>query len=108
MWVKISIRKNLSPEARDLLNQWIIIYLNVFIFKIDNEEYGEALALAMAYNLDCDLVYQRQWHKSPVSVASINDYLVIINTIIYTCPNVYYLFCYLCFRYLENKIIIYH
>ncbi|CAE1234400.1 NBAS [Acanthosepion pharaonis] len=43
--------------------------------KIDNEEYGEALALAMAYNLDCDLVYQRQWHKSPVSVASINDYL---------------------------------
>lgn len=43
--------------------------------KIDNEEYGEALALAIAYDLDCDLVYQRQWHNSPVSVASINDYL---------------------------------
>ncbi|XP_067139001.1 NBAS subunit of NRZ tethering complex-like [Centruroides vittatus] len=43
--------------------------------KIDNEEYGEALALAKAYNLDCDLVYQRQWRKTPVSVASIQDYL---------------------------------
>ncbi|CAI9734159.1 neuroblastoma-amplified sequence-like [Octopus vulgaris] len=43
--------------------------------KIDNEEYGEALALAKAYGLDCDLVYQRQWQKSPVSIASIEDYL---------------------------------
>ncbi|XP_041364061.1 neuroblastoma-amplified sequence-like isoform X2 [Gigantopelta aegis] len=43
--------------------------------KIDGEEYGEALALAKAYKLDCDLVYQRQWRKSPVSVASIQDYL---------------------------------
>ena len=57
--------------------------INVLIFKIDSEEYGEALALAMAYDLDCDLVYQRQWHKSPVSVASINDYLVIIIAIIF-------------------------
>ncbi|XP_050401138.2 NBAS subunit of NRZ tethering complex [Patella vulgata] len=43
--------------------------------KIDNEEYGEALVLAKAYGLDCDLVYQRRWRKSPVSVASIQDYL---------------------------------
>nr|KAG5692694.1 hypothetical protein BaRGS_008557 [Batillaria attramentaria] len=43
--------------------------------KIDAEEYGEALALAQAYGLDCDLVYQRQWRKSPVSLASIQDYL---------------------------------
>ncbi|XP_060709523.1 NBAS subunit of NRZ tethering complex isoform X1 [Hemiscyllium ocellatum] len=43
--------------------------------KIDNEEYGEALALAMAYDLDSDLVYQRQWRKSPVNLASIQDYL---------------------------------
>ena len=43
-----------------------------------NEEYGEALALAKAYDLDCDLVYQRQWRKTPVSVASIQDYLVSI------------------------------
>uniref|UniRef100_A0A8C6MDZ6 NBAS subunit of NRZ tethering complex n=1 Tax=Nothobranchius furzeri TaxID=105023 RepID=A0A8C6MDZ6_NOTFU len=43
--------------------------------KIDNEEYGEALSLAQAYNLDSDLVYQRQWRKSPVSIASIQDYL---------------------------------
>uniref|UniRef100_A0A3P9P6K2 NBAS subunit of NRZ tethering complex n=1 Tax=Poecilia reticulata TaxID=8081 RepID=A0A3P9P6K2_POERE len=43
--------------------------------KIDNEEYGEALSLAQAYNLDSDLVYQRQWRKSHVSIASIQDYL---------------------------------
>lgn len=44
--------------------------------QIDNEEYGEALSLAQAYNLDSDLVYQRQWRKSTVSIASIQDYLV--------------------------------
>ncbi|XP_063170753.1 NBAS subunit of NRZ tethering complex [Candoia aspera] len=43
--------------------------------KIDNEEYGEALSLAQTYELDSDLVYQRQWRKSAVSVASIQDYL---------------------------------
>ncbi|XP_054617752.1 NBAS subunit of NRZ tethering complex isoform X3 [Dunckerocampus dactyliophorus] len=43
--------------------------------KIDSEEYGEALSLAQAYNLDSDLVYQRQWRKSTVSIASIQDYL---------------------------------
>uniref|UniRef100_A0A8C9VPQ5 NBAS subunit of NRZ tethering complex n=1 Tax=Scleropages formosus TaxID=113540 RepID=A0A8C9VPQ5_SCLFO len=43
--------------------------------KIDSEEYGEALSLAQAYDLDSDLVYQRQWRKSPVSIASIQDYL---------------------------------
>ncbi|XP_041888889.1 neuroblastoma-amplified sequence isoform X3 [Corvus kubaryi] len=43
--------------------------------KIDNEEYGEALSLAQTYGLDSDLVYQRQWRKSAVSVASIQDYL---------------------------------
>lgn len=48
----------------------------VFVPQIDNEEYGEALSLAHAYNLDSDLVYQRQWRKSTVSVASIQDYLV--------------------------------
>lgn len=48
----------------------------LFIPQIDNEEYGEALSLAKAYNLDSDLVYQRQWRKSTVSIASIQDYLV--------------------------------
>ncbi|XP_076354433.1 NBAS subunit of NRZ tethering complex-like isoform X3 [Tachypleus tridentatus] len=43
--------------------------------KIDAEEYGEALALAKTYGLDCDLVYQRQWRKHPVSIATIQDYL---------------------------------
>ncbi|XP_051634205.1 NBAS subunit of NRZ tethering complex isoform X2 [Manacus candei] len=43
--------------------------------KIDNEEYGEALSLAQTYGLDSDLVYQRQWRKSAVNVASIQDYL---------------------------------
>ncbi|XP_064475792.1 NBAS subunit of NRZ tethering complex-like [Ornithodoros turicata] len=47
----------------------------LFITKIDNEEYGEALALARTYSLDSDLVYQRQWRKSSASVASIHDYL---------------------------------
>ncbi|KAL5004597.1 hypothetical protein ScPMuIL_018053 [Solemya velum] len=47
----------------------------LFARKIDHEEYGEALALAKAYGLDSDLVYQRQWRKSPVSVATIQDYL---------------------------------
>ncbi|GFR05331.1 neuroblastoma-amplified sequence [Trichonephila clavata] len=43
--------------------------------KISNEEYGEALALAKTYNLDSDLVYQRQWRKMPATVESIHDYL---------------------------------
>ena len=42
-----------------------------------NREYGEALELARRYELDCDLVYQRQWQQSlPVTVAAIEDYLV--------------------------------
>jgi hypothetical protein len=45
-------------------------------FQIDNEEYEEALALAKAYSLDCDLVYQQQWRNNKVSVATIHDYLV--------------------------------
>jgi hypothetical protein len=45
-------------------------------FQIDNEEYGEALALAQAYSLDCDLVYQQQWRTNKVSIATICDYLV--------------------------------
>lgn len=48
----------------------------LFMLQLDNEEYGEAKALAEAYGLDCDLVYQRQWRKSPVEIASIQDYLV--------------------------------
>nr|XP_039273892.1 neuroblastoma-amplified sequence-like [Styela clava] len=47
----------------------------LFDKKLDDEEYGEALALARRYNLDSDKVFQRQWRKSPVSVASIQDYL---------------------------------
>ncbi|XP_027711429.1 neuroblastoma-amplified sequence isoform X1 [Vombatus ursinus] len=43
--------------------------------KIENEEYHEALSLAQTYGLDTDLVYQRQWRKSAVNIASIQDYL---------------------------------
>ncbi|XP_028411208.1 LOW QUALITY PROTEIN: neuroblastoma-amplified sequence-like [Dendronephthya gigantea] len=43
--------------------------------KIELEEYGEALALAQSYDLDCDLVYQKQWRKSKVTLSSIHDYL---------------------------------
>lgn len=53
-----------------------MLVLCISFSQIDNEEYGEALSLAHAYNLDSDLVYQRQWRKSTVSIASIQDYLV--------------------------------
>ncbi|XP_037384398.1 NBAS subunit of NRZ tethering complex [Talpa occidentalis] len=43
--------------------------------KIDSEEYEEALSLAQTYGLDTDLVYQRQWRKSAVNIASIQNYL---------------------------------
>lgn len=44
--------------------------------KIESEEYEEALSLAQTYGLDTDLVYQRQWRRSAVSSASIQNYLV--------------------------------
>ena len=48
--------------------------------QMKNEEYGEALALAKRYGLDCDLVYQHQWDKCPVvTKATINDYLARIS-----------------------------
>nr|XP_042904334.1 neuroblastoma-amplified sequence [Parasteatoda tepidariorum] len=47
----------------------------LYVRKINNEEYGEALALAQTYNLDTDLVYQRQWRKMPATVETIHDYL---------------------------------
>ncbi|XP_036191191.1 neuroblastoma-amplified sequence isoform X1 [Myotis myotis] len=43
--------------------------------KIESEEYEEALSLAQTYGLDTDLVYQRQWRKSAVNIASIQNYL---------------------------------
>ena len=55
----------------------------LFIFEIDLEEYGEALELAQRFKLDTDLVYQRQWTKSPITVISIKDYLVSITVILY-------------------------
>jgi hypothetical protein len=49
----------------------------LFERKLNQEEYGEALALAKAYNLDTDLVYQKQWRSKPISKSTIIDYLVI-------------------------------
>ncbi|XP_052042051.1 NBAS subunit of NRZ tethering complex isoform X3 [Apodemus sylvaticus] len=43
--------------------------------KIESEDYEEALSLAHTYGLDTDLVYQRQWRKSAVNIASIQNYL---------------------------------
>ncbi|XP_016080231.1 PREDICTED: neuroblastoma-amplified sequence [Miniopterus natalensis] len=43
--------------------------------KIESEEYEEALSLAQTYGLDADLVHQRQWRKSAVNIASIQNYL---------------------------------
>ena len=47
----------------------------LFRRKVDLEEYGEALALARAWKLSADLVYQRQWVRRPVSKFSIKDLL---------------------------------
>ena len=47
----------------------------LYLWKLDAEEYGEALALARVYNLDCDLVYQRQWRNTSASIPAIQDYL---------------------------------
>jgi hypothetical protein len=48
----------------------------LFERKLSLEEYGEALALAKAYDLDTDLVYQKQWRTKPITRATILDYLV--------------------------------
>jgi hypothetical protein len=48
----------------------------LFNSKLNAEEYGEALQLAKAYNLDTDLVYQKQWRSKPMTKATTNDYLV--------------------------------
>ena len=47
----------------------------LYLWKLEAEEYGEALALARAYGLDCDLVYQRQWRNTTATIAAIHDYL---------------------------------
>lgn len=54
--------------------------MSVSLTKIESEEYEEALSLAHTYGLDTDLVYQRQWRKSAVNIASIQNYLVCINS----------------------------
>ena len=45
--------------------------LMLCVLQIDVEKYRVTLYLARKYNLDCDLVYQRQWHNSSFSVTSI-------------------------------------
>jgi hypothetical protein len=52
----------------------------LFERKLSLEEYGEALALAKAYDLDTDLVYQKQWRTKPITRSTILDYLVIKNS----------------------------
>ncbi len=47
----------------------------LFERKLNSEEYGEALQLAKSYNLDTDLVYQKQWRSKPITKATIMDYL---------------------------------
>ncbi|XP_062857972.1 NBAS subunit of NRZ tethering complex [Trichomycterus rosablanca] len=71
----------LRKRSRTVLKNYRLLSLRsttpeeLYQRKIDNEEYGEALSLAHVYGLDSDLVYQRQWRKSSVSIASIQDYL---------------------------------
>ena len=47
----------------------------LFQSKLTAEEYGEALQLAKKYDLDTDLVYQKQWRSKKMSKSTINDYL---------------------------------
>ncbi|GAB6018741.1 hypothetical protein CHUAL_000414 [Chamberlinius hualienensis] len=47
----------------------------LFLSKLDDEQFGEALALAQTYGLDGDLVYERQWRNSEYSNIAIQDYL---------------------------------
>ncbi|XP_054277597.1 NBAS subunit of NRZ tethering complex-like isoform X1 [Macrosteles quadrilineatus] len=47
----------------------------LFSRKIDAREFEEALHLAEVYGLDCDRVYQSQWHNSPVTEETITAYL---------------------------------
>lgn len=62
----------------------------MFCLKIESEEYEEALSLAHTYGLDTDLVYQRQWRKSAVNVASIQNYLVMLRLLAWV---LFYEFC---------------
>ncbi|CAG7816117.1 unnamed protein product [Allacma fusca] len=71
-------RKRKPPtwiDTHRLFNVRSITPLELFHRKIDAEEYGEALDLAKIYNLDSDLVFQRRWTKTPVTVRSIKDFL---------------------------------
>ncbi|XP_021958481.1 neuroblastoma-amplified sequence [Folsomia candida] len=71
-------RKRKSPTWKETHRIFLLRNITpqeLFHQKIEAEEYGEALDLARAYKLDSDLVYQRQWSKSPVSVNTIRDYL---------------------------------
>lgn len=47
----------------------------LFERKLEAEEYGEALHLARAFNLDTDLVYQKQWRSKAITESTIIDYL---------------------------------
>ncbi len=60
----------------------------LFQSKLNAEEYGEALQLAKRYELDADLVYQKQWRSKPMKKSTINDYLSKIKKrswILYEC-----------------------
>ncbi len=46
------------------------------VIQLIRGEYDEALELAREYELDSDLVHQRQWHNYQVSISTIQDYLV--------------------------------
>ena len=48
----------------------------LLVFQLRSKEYEEALNLAREYDLDTDMVYQRQWQSYQVSSSTIQDYLV--------------------------------
>jgi WD40 repeat protein len=55
----------------------------LFHRKIEQENYGEAVALAQRFGLDANLVYRTQWQACQVSKASISDYLAKISDVLW-------------------------
>ena len=51
----------------------------LFQDKLLHEEYEAALEIARIHGLDSDLVYQRQWNKSDVTLDSIDNFLSKVN-----------------------------
>jgi hypothetical protein len=75
-------RKDTNKKTKYLRRKFSILHIKsttpeeLFDRKLKLHEYGEALKLAQAYNLDSDLVYKQQWNSKPITSTTVDDYLV--------------------------------